>query len=356
MAGSYTVGVTHTTADGREILALTMDNTPTLLHSLGFGYGVINWVTKGIFLGSRKVYLNPEFDDMLLGNWLYAPSQHPSCESGNTCPTYFATAPDMQALANWQANLQSDAQFQAYRTTFAFNGVGTTWFPSNDPIFASIKSLNSQFWWLSHTWDHPNLDCYSQTQNGSCVPATLAQSLSELNQNINVVSKLGITFESGGLVTPYNSGLSNPNFVQAAAQVGIKYIVYPAYPATPNTGIVNALVPSILEVTRMNNDVFYDVSSPLTGVSGSWPDEYNDEYGPNGATHVYSKNQTYSQVLDNVSQGFLQTNMLTYAPYPLAMHIANMAGVRRNPFGLFRRHGSNDLEIQKAIYSAGCKY
>jgi len=50
-AGSFTVAATHTTADGREILALTMDNAPTLLHSLAFGYGVINWVTKGMFLG-----------------------------------------------------------------------------------------------------------------------------------------------------------------------------------------------------------------------------------------------------------------------------------------------------------------
>ena len=80
MAGSYTVAVTHTLANGQQILALTMDNNPTLVHSMAFGYGVINWVTNGIFLGSRKVYLDPEIDDFLLGNWIYAPSQHPACE------------------------------------------------------------------------------------------------------------------------------------------------------------------------------------------------------------------------------------------------------------------------------------
>jgi len=325
MAGPYTVGVTHTTADGREILALTMDNAPNLLHSLSFGYGVINWVTKGVFLGSRKVYLNPEIDDLLLGNWIYAPAQHPACEFSNACPTYFETGPDLQAMANWQTALQSNAQFQGYRGTYAFNGVGTTWFAPSDPVFAALKALNSQFWWLSHTWDHPNLDCYTTNSKGNCVPATLAQSLAELNQNIAVAPSLGIALDQTSMVTPYNSGLSNVNFLQAAMQVGIRYVVYPAYPASPNTGIVNALVSSILEITRMNNDVFYDASSPFPGVYGSWPDEYNAQYGPNGVSPTYSQDQTYSQILDTESQLFLQSNMLTYAPYPLPFHIANTA-------------------------------
>jgi hypothetical protein len=324
-AGAYTVGVTHTTASGEQILALTMDNTPTLLHSQAFAYGVINWVTNGVFLGSRQVYLNPEIDDLLLGNWIYAPALHPGCEPDNTCPTYFETGADLQAMANWQAGVQSQPQFQSYRGTYGVNGVGTTWFDPTDPVFAAIKSLNSQFWWLSHTWDHSDLDCYSTTNSGACVPATLAQSLAELNQDIAVAPSLGIPLDQIGMVTPFNSGLSNADFLQAAAQVGIQYIVYPQLPASPNTGIVNALVPSILEVTRMNLDLYYDVSSPLTAVNGSWPDEYNAQYGPNGTTPTYSQDQTYSQVIDNVSQGFLQSTVLAYAPYPLEAHIANTA-------------------------------
>jgi hypothetical protein len=325
MAGLYTLAATHTTMDGREILALTMDNAPTLLHSQAFGYGVINWVTNGIFLGSRKVYLNSEIDDMLLGNWLYAPALHPACEPDNTCPTYFATGPDLQAMANWQANLQLDPQFQSYQGTLGFNGVGATWFDPTDPIFAAIQSLNSQFWWVSHTWDHPNLDCYAPTDSGDCIPATLSQSLSELNQDISVAPSLGITLDQTSMVTPFNSGLTNASFLQAAAQTGISYIVDPEYPSSPNTGITNPYVPSILFVTRMNNDMFYDASSPDTGVYGSWPDEYNAKYGPNGTTPVYAQDQTYTQILSNLGREFLLTNMISYAPYPLAFHLANSA-------------------------------
>jgi hypothetical protein len=325
MAGPYTVAVTHTLANGQQILALTMDNSPTLVHSMAFGYGVINWVTNGIFLGSRKVYLNPEIDDFLLGNWIYAPSRHPACEADATCPTYFETGPDLQAMANWQTNLQADPQFQGYRATYAFNGVGTTWFASDDPIWAAIKSLNSQFWWVSHTWDHADLDCYSTTSKGTCVPATLAQSLSELNQNIAVAPTIGIPLDQNGIVTPFTSGLSNSQFLQAAAQVGVRNIVFPALPNSPNTPIVNTLNSSIVEITRLNNDCFDDASSPFTGVDGSWPDEYNATYGPNGATPFYSQNQTYSQILNTLSDEFLKTNILSYAPYPIEFHIANTA-------------------------------
>ncbi len=157
------------------------------------------------------------------------------------------------------------------------------------------------------------------------MPATLAQSLSELNQNIAVAPKIGIPLDQNGMVTPFNSGLSNSQFLQAAAEVGALTIVFPALPNTPNTPIVNTLNSSIVEITRLNNDCFDDASSPSTGVYGSLADEYNATYGPDGASPVYSQNQAYSQILNTVSGTFLTTNILSYAPYPLEFHIANTA-------------------------------
>jgi hypothetical protein len=324
MAGSYTVAVTHTTAAGEEILALTMDNSPSLLHSQAFGYGVINWVTKGIFLGSRKVYLNPQIDDLLLGNWSYAPALHPACESAGTCPTYYATATDLQGMANWQAKVQQDSQLASYRATFAFDGVGTTWFSPSDPVFSTIKATSSQFWWLSHTWDHPNLDCYALSNSGSCLPATLEQSVAELNQNISVAPSLGIALDLTSMVTPADSGQDDPAFLQAAVQAGIKYMAFPEYPASPNTPIVNPLNPSILQIPRFYTNLYWDVSSPNSGVSGSWVDEYNAAYGPGGTSSSYSQNQTYSQIIASESQALLQTHMLSFAPYMLGFHMDNM--------------------------------
>ncbi len=322
ITGNYVVAVTHTTADGRETMALTIDNYPGLIHSTALAYGVINWVTRGVFLGSRRVYLNPQIDDLLLGNRLYAPTL-PQCPNDSTCPTLFATAQDLDALATWQSNLQADPQFQSFRTTFAFNGIGTTWYSASDPIFPAIVSLNPQFRWLSHTWDHANLDCFSLDANGACVPATLSQSLSELTQNLNVAPSLGFALDRTSMVTPFNGGLTNSSFIQAAAQVGLQYIVTADDPPGPNLGTASSMVPSIFLIPRRGNNLFDDVSTPQTGVYGSWPDEYNAKFGPSSTTPLYNQNLTYEQIIDVESQLVFQNNMVTYEPYPLGYHIDN---------------------------------
>lgn len=321
-AGAYTVAVTHTTADGREVMALTMDNAPGLLHSEAFGYGIVNWVTRGIFIGARRIYLNPQIDDMLLGNRLYAPTL-PQCPNDESCPTLFASAQDIQALVNWQNNLKSDPMFATFHSTYGLNGVGTTWFPKTDPVFAAIASLGSNFAWLSHTWDHPNLDCYSVTSKGTCVPATLAQSLSELNQNIAVAPSLGITLDRTSMITPFGSGLTNPNFMSAAAQTGIQFIMSSAPPADPQTGVVSPVNSAIYQIPRVAPNLFDDVSVPQSGAYGSWTDEYNAMFGPNGTQPTYSQNQTYTQILDHESDTIFLDQMLTYDPCLLAFHIDN---------------------------------
>jgi hypothetical protein len=324
VVGTATLAVTHTTADGRETLALTMDNYPGYLHSEVFSYGVLNWVTKGVFLGSRRVYLNPQIDDVLNGNLLYAPNL-PQCPDGSnpSCPRVFTSGDDLRVLANWQTNLKSNPLFATFHTTFAYNGIGTEWYPPDDPIFPQMRALNSQFTWLNHTYDHANLDCYAIDGYGNCIPATLAQSQAELNKNITLAPTLGITLDGANVVTPFNGGLTNPNFLQAAVQAGIKNIVMNENPPGPQLGLVNPLNPSIFQITRREPDMYTDASSPLTGVPGSWPDEYNAEYGPNGTRATYSQNLTYSQIIDIESDKLLKNSMLTYEPYPLAFHIGN---------------------------------
>jgi hypothetical protein len=320
--GSNTVGVTHTTATGEQMLALTFDNYPTLLHSLAFNYGVINWLTNGVFLGSRQIYLSNQIDDFLMGDRLYAPTL-PDCPNDSTCPTMYVESGDLQALENWESSVRLSTQFPDFHSTFAYVGIGSTWYPSGDPLFAAISSLAPKFGWVSHTWDHPNLDCYTTT-NGVCNPATLAQSLSELQQNIAVAPALGITIDPTGMVSPFNSGLSNPNFLAAAVQVGIQSIVYPGAGPTFNTGYIDSVNTAILEMPRLYTNLFDDVESPQTGVYGSWPDEYNAQYGPSGTTPTFSQNQTYSQILDNESDNVLLLDLLSNQTYLLGFHISDM--------------------------------
>jgi hypothetical protein len=321
-AGSYTVGATHTTADGRETFAVTMDNGVSLLHSMALNYGLINWVTKGVFLGSRQIYVSPQLDDMLVGDKLYAPMR-PECPQDRTCPAVRAEGSDLQALSTWQTNKQLDTQLQAFRTTSVYCGIGAADAPPNDTLVPAVTALGSRFGWVSHTYSHSNLDCYTLT-NGLCTPATSAQSFAEIDQNVAAATSLGITIDANSLVTPFNGGMSNSVFLQAAATRGIGFLgANPYAPTNPNTGIVNPYVPSILEIPRRPNHVFSDTNSPYSGVVGSLPDEYNSFFGPQGSQPTFDHNLTYSEILDNESQ-FLLADVLHYEAFPFSFHQSNM--------------------------------
>ncbi|MGH8854666.1 MAG: hypothetical protein ACREWI_10350, partial [Telluria sp.] len=58
----YAIASIYNYSNGRSNLAITADGNQNTIHSLAIGYGVINWVSKGMFLGSRKVYLNAQPD------------------------------------------------------------------------------------------------------------------------------------------------------------------------------------------------------------------------------------------------------------------------------------------------------
>ena len=86
---NQTVGVTHKAADGRESLAMTFDSNQYLMHSLTLNYGIFNWVTKGVFIGQRKVFLTPQSDDFFLANDLYSNSPAACRPAGFSLdPTY----------------------------------------------------------------------------------------------------------------------------------------------------------------------------------------------------------------------------------------------------------------------------
>ena len=346
-----TVGVVHKKADGREYLALTFDNNPNLIHSLALGYGVINWVTKGVFLGSRQVYLTPQVDDLFIANELYdavtagcKPSGFlvdPTVDLGSVCQNDQVSGADVIGLANWQSNIQVNPQTKGFQVTMAFNGLGAT---DDDGLvdltddLTSTASINAgKFNWVSHTFNHLNLDCYSPVPNsGVCRRATLQESGTEIDSNIYVARTLNLNFDGQSMVTPEISGLNNPEFIKAAVQRGIKYLIIDsstltANPPPHNTGIPNKLDSSILMIPRRPTSIFYNVSSPDIGVAGSLPDEYNYFYGPQGLLKIggaggapfYATNQTYNQIMDQESNSLLM-DMLRFKADPIMFHQSNL--------------------------------
>jgi len=348
--GGSVVGVTHKKADGREYMAFTMDNNPYLFHSATFHYGIVHWVTKGIFLGSRKAYFTPQVDDHFLQSDLFDSAKaacipvgftaDPTFDPGNQCPTIRIDGWDLATLTNWQNTIRSNPQFSQFRVTHAFNGLGATeggvMLP-NDSLVAETRRQRNAFFWVNHTYSHENLDCYNPVPNsGVCRPATLAESLAQIDQNASIASSLGLPHDSASMVTPNISGLNNPAFLSAAVQRGIKYVIADlsrpeGVPASPNTGIWNRHQPSILMIPRRATNIFYNTSTAYNLIAGSEPDEYNHFYGPNGIFRIggpggppfFTTIQTWQNVADRESDNLLGY-MLRGEVYPSMFHQGNL--------------------------------
>jgi len=317
------LGATFTDAFAREYLALTFAQSPSLVHSLSLIHDLVRWVTRGVFLGERHVYLTSQIDDLFLASDLY-----PYCSDcvdggtdgappGGSAPvstigdggtvaglTYRITELDLQALADWQAATRANPLTADLRFDWALNGFGSS---ASDPLTIRARALGATFKWISHTWDHALLDNISYTN-----------ALAEFTRNDTLVSALGLQpYDIRSLVTPSISGLDNPDAINAAFDAGIRFMVGDTSVAgwnnpTPNAGIYSSFQPQVLIIPRRPTNLFYNVSTP-----DKWQAEYNNIY-----RSYWGRDLSYSEVLD-VESNILLQDLLRGANDPWMFHQAN---------------------------------
>ncbi|MDC0707365.1 hypothetical protein POL68_02675 [Stigmatella sp. ncwal1] len=296
--------VTATLPDGRENLALTFDQDAYLMHSVALSYGVVNWVTRGLFLGYRRVYASAQVDDVFLENDLW---ENPSLG-------YRMTGADLKATVQWQLETQSRLLSPSFRLDMAFNGLGTEQDEDvEDTLTPAARSYGAQFKWISHTYNHPYLD-----------EMDYASVREELTKNIQVAGSLGLKdFCPKNLVTPNITGLRNLSAMRAAYDLGSRYMVSDSSIAdqsmrTPNAALRNFVVPELLMIPRRPTNLFYNVSVPE-----EWVSEYNHLY-----RSYWGRDLTYEEILDEESNVLLlyilrgelapwmfhQANLRFYAP------------------------------------------
>jgi hypothetical protein len=278
--------------DGRETLAMTYDSNPYLLHEVILAHGLVEWVTKGIYLGEYRVYLTPQIDDLYNDNDLWAGG------------SYRMTATDVTSMQTWQLAIQAIAGNGGFRLAFPFNGSYSTLL---DLLSITLTPVNATYNFISHTWTHQQLDAVSYNT-----------ALNEFKKNDNFGKNHFLNYSTSALVTPEISGLMNPNAMRAAKDVGVKYMVSDTSRVgwnnpRPNIGIYSTLEPSILFVPRRPTNLFFNVSVPTR-----WVDEYNSIYAS-----YWGRNLTYAEVLDKESQ-FLLFYMLRGDIDPQMYHQANM--------------------------------
>ena len=292
-AAGNVYAATRTYSDGREALALTFAQASYFVSYLELAYGLVDWATRGLFVGERHVYAVPQIDDLFLFSNIF----------GGTS-IFRISDSDLQALADWQSVKRAQPLTAGFRFAWAANGAGTQPM-AMDSLRDRAVALGSTFSWLNHTWDHTDL-----------TNLDYADTLYEFAHNDEYLRGLGLMpYATANAVTPDISGLTNPNAMLAIHDAGITQIVSDtSYPEqdnpSPNAGILNALQPTVLEIPRIPSELYYNVSQP-----SEWIPEYESLRSPTAAVD-------YATIIGTQSDAFLQY-MLNGNNDPWMFHQAN---------------------------------
>jgi len=300
-------------ANGRENLTITADHNPYLKHSMLLSYGVLDWVTKGIFLGERHVNLDIQVDDIFIDDDIW----DTITRTDTTGLTYRMTGDDLNTANTWQSQVRANnATARTLALEWAFNGEGTTGIYTPDTLTPAVQGVKNSFGWVNHSFTHADLDTITRDAT-----------ITELRRNDDVarnVLKLPATsYFKDAFVQPDISGLNNPAFLQGAKDFGLKYLIsntsLPEWNnPSPNAGFYSQAQPSLLIIPRRPTNLFYNLTTP-----DQWVSEYNYYYGPGGIWEYWDHNLTYAEILDKESDMWL-SYLLKWDLDPLMFHQANL--------------------------------
>lgn len=125
-----------TYADGREVLYSSITNAWYLIHSQLLNYEFLNFATKGLFLGSRKVYLAAHVDDLFLADDLWDPVANATTEE----VTYRNSSHDIDNLVlSQKALLQRFKTLKQFKLDMVFNGGGAVALPAHTRQYSPWK-------------------------------------------------------------------------------------------------------------------------------------------------------------------------------------------------------------------------
>lgn len=337
-ANQAVLAVQSNTDDGRERLALTMAHNPYLLHSQLFSYGLLNWLTKGVYLGEFRRYLQVDVDDWFLEDDLWKPISN---SSGSIQGTFRMSSSDALGVRSQQTALrQTYPVASGFTFAVAFNAGGATTSAPNtcapratsaDPLTSVSRCMYNTFDWVNHSRDHLSMDF-----------AVYSTAYQQFQGNQNRADTLGLTYSPSAAVSGEHSGLgwynaqgldynktdyglnaSNLNFLQAAFDASIRFLASNRGVAShwdascPNCGVVHPKNTSLFLVPRWPTNIFYYASTPDEVTSS-----YNAIYGPAGTAPFWGRNLTYQEILGKETE-IAMNHVLSGSMFPHYMHQTN---------------------------------
>ena len=147
--------------DGREEMVMTVASNQFQSHNQLLRHGMLSWVTRGVFLGYQRNYLEVQVDDLFLGDDAWDPTTHTT--NYDPAAASRMTPTDVDRALAW-------SQAHGLRLDFAYNGGGSELYKeqagaASDPLADKFSqpAVSSAFGFINHTYEHPNLDCSSSS-------------------------------------------------------------------------------------------------------------------------------------------------------------------------------------------------
>jgi hypothetical protein len=335
-AGADVIGVTSTSTDGRQRLALTFTSNVNLLQSDLLTYGLLRWATRGLFLGEHRHFLQVDVDDWFNNSDHYFPDGHIESDPG-----YQVAAREMVTLtAQLLAIRLLYPQASAFAPSLAYNGGGADLTAGSlcslggpAQLTATSRCLRNSYRWINHTVEHPELNA-----------TDYATTRAEIAENLTIASTLGLPVNGTVLKTPEYSGLgvynpdpnndvdpptdfglnaSNPNLLQAAKDLGVRYVhgnmsFASHVPSCFNCAVVHPMEPAVLLVPDWPTNIAYHTTTPAEQTAF-----YNSLYGPGGRFPFFPANVTYDQMV-NFETDIALRHLSSGSAYTHTFHIANV--------------------------------
>ncbi len=255
-AGSALVGI-YAHANGVQEMVETFNENANQLQAELLRHGALDWVTRGVYFGDQRNYYESHIDD----NFLFDDSWNTTTHATDFTPAdaIREVPADVEYAAKW-------ALENKFRIDMLFNGGGSVQYAEEhggtDPLLTAFAAHKSSFGWISHTWDHPNIDIGCATQ--SYIEA-------ELNENNSwAASALGLT-QSKEPASAY--GNNNPSAIVTGEHSGLANLI----PGNPG-----AVDPPDLDTAEA-------ASTGGTLAAGSYVYAVTDDFTPGGGQSLASE-------------------------------------------------------------------
>ena len=320
--GNYGSVLTRT-AEGREIISMMMAQNKNYLHTLVMGYDLVDWLSQGVFVGERRMFLHLDIDD-----W-FQNSLHWDERTRTNRPesqTFRISGSDALAALDQLKRVRSRyPQARNLRYSVAYVGEHAA---LSDPLscdrFAATltsatRCIGNEFGWINHTFTE-------RVMNSTDYETTLF----EITHNLTIAQQLGIDVHPTSVVTSAHSGLghfpgpdgvlrdyglrsSNPSLLRAMIDSGVRFAGANRSVAShtadcDSCGIWHPLEPRLMIVPRWPTNVYFNVTNPTEALS-----EYNT---------IQKTNIDYATFLDREKEIALK-HVLSGSVYPHFFHQTN---------------------------------